>query len=339
MKRPVFFGPMFHLTAGILLSASATRGCSRPLDFTLPGSSTYACRHSAQLHRDDAPGNLSSVSPLLGYLIAASLCWAAAGPVTDAVAQTAQPERATSDDAANGKGDRPLTVAQDADRDDTTDSGDSTNEFLVTAQKREQAIPDVPLTIQVLDDGLLDANTARNLRDVLKHIPGSSQGGSYSSANVRTQLRGIAQEAGDPTVGYYIGDAPFLHPGQTFAPIVRMVDIERVEVLKGPQGTLYGSGAMGGVIRVMPMAPDLETFEGEIRAGWSTLADGGDWHTLDVTANIPLVAGRFGTRLSVAGEKEGGFASFQPHALNPATFGYEPYGPAVDEFGSGLHRA
>lgn len=216
---------------------------------------------------------------------------------------------------------------------DTEPSG-ATQETRVTAAKREQAVSDVPITIQVLDRDLLDANHVKNLRDVLKLIPGSSQGASYSSANVRTQLRGVAQEAGDLTIGYYIDDAPFHHPGQVFAPIVRMVDIERVEVLKGPQSTLYGAGAMGGVLRVIPKAPNLEALEGGIRAGYSTLANGGDGYSLDVTASVPLVPGKLGARVSVADERDGGYVSLQPHALNPTTFGYDPYGPAIEEFGS-----
>lgn len=215
-----------------------------------------------------------------------------------------------------------------------TNPTDAAQEPPATAAKREQDSSDAPITIQVLARDHLDANNVKNLRDLLKLIPGASQGGSYSSANVRVQLRGIAQEAGDPTVGYYIGDAPFNHPAQVFAPIVRMVDIERVEVLKGPQSTRFGNGAVGGVIRVIPKAPNLEAFEGGVHAGWSTLANGGDGHTLEVTANIPLVAGKLGARLSVADDREGGYISLQPHALNPSTFSYDPYGPAVEEFGS-----
>ncbi len=227
-------------------------------------------------------------------------------------------------------------VAQEADEsEDAQEEGRDIfdDEIVVTAEKREQVVTEVPITIQVADGDYLDTNSVKNLRDLVDFIPGATQGGAFSSAQARYQIRGIPQEVGDPTVGYYIGEAAFYYPGMIFAPIIRTVGLERVEVLKGPQSTLYGNGAMGGVIRVIPKEPNFNRFDGSVRAGYDTIEDGGDGHSIDATISFPFGTDKVGARLSVGDDEVGGWVDLQPFGINFATFGFEPSGPPIEDAG------
>ncbi len=206
-------------------------------------------------------------------------------------------------------------------------------EVVVTAQKREQSLQDVPLAIQVTDGDFLDRNNIKSLREAVNFIPGAAQGEALSTEQTRIQLRGIPQIVGDPTLGYYIGDTPFYFPLMLWAPVVRTSGLERIEVVKGPQSTLYGNGAMGGVLRVIPKQPDLEEFDAAINVGFTSIEEGEDGHYGDASVSIPLVEGKAGLRVSAGMEKTGGWIDVQPHAINFATFAYEPSGPPREDFG------
>ena len=121
-------------------------------------------------------------------------------------------------------------------------------EITVTAQKREQQLQEVPLSLQVFDGAAMEEVNVRDLSDVFTFIPGASEGLSYSAGQRAFQIRGIAQGAGDPTVGYYMDDSAFFVLAELFAPMGRTFDVQRVEVLRGPQGTLYGNSSMGGTV-------------------------------------------------------------------------------------------
>ena len=206
-------------------------------------------------------------------------------------------------------------------------------EIVVSAQKREEFLSDVPLSIQVTSGDFLDRNNIRNLREVANFVPGAATGEAFGTDNTRIQLRGVPQIEGDPTVGYYIGDTPFYFPTMFFAPAVRTSGLERIEIIKGPQSTLYGNGAMGGVIRVIPKQPDLQEFDLTVRGAYTTIDDYGDGNYVDASLSIPLIEDRLAIRASVGQEESGGWITLQPHALNLATFAYEPSGRALDDFG------
>ncbi|MEM1142792.1 MAG: TonB-dependent receptor [Pseudomonadota bacterium] len=206
-------------------------------------------------------------------------------------------------------------------------------EVMVTAQKREQALSDVPITIQAVSGEFLNDQNIKNLREFVNFVPGMSQGATFSTEQARYQLRSITQDAGDPTVGYYIDDAPYYYPENILAPVIRTVGIDRIEVLKGPQSTLYGNGAMGGVVRVIPKAPNLEEFEGSVLVGYTDMADGDSGHTADLSVSIPLIKDKLAARFTVGDEERGGWIDLQPHEINFATFAYEPVGDPIENFG------
>src|SRR4029079_10198055 len=112
-------------------------------------------------------------------------------------------------------------------------------------------------------------------------------------------LRGNVTQNGDSPIGYYLDDAPFIVTNFGIAPPVRFIDIERVEVLRGPQGTLYGQGSSGGVFIFRTRAPDLNDFKfiGEAELG-STRGAGSENYGAAAAVSIPVVQDRLGVRVS-----------------------------------------
>ncbi len=213
------------------------------------------------------------------------------------------------------------------------DGGSIIEEIVVSAQKRDELLSDVPLSIQVTSGEFLDRNNVKNVREFVNFVPGAATGESLSTDQTRIQLRGVPQIVGDPTIGYYIGDTPFYFPEMFWAPVVRTSGLDRIEVVKGPQSTLYGNGAMGGVMRVIPKQPDLQDFELTARGGYTTIEDHDDGYYVDASLSVPVIRDQLAIRASVGQEESGGWIRFQPHALNPATFAFEPSGPPLEDSG------
>ena len=181
-------------------------------------------------------------------------------------------------------------------------------EVLVTAQKREQRLIDVPLSVQSFSEELLAVANLRDLTQLMTAIPGASEGLSISAGQKQFQLRGIsANNTADPTTGYYLDDAAFFIYGQAYAPAGRSFDMTRVEVLRGPQSTLYGNGSMGGTIRFITEQPDLDELRVNTRVGWSDTDGGDDSYYLDGALSVPLLRDTLGLRLVAGTEKLGGY--------------------------------
>jgi iron complex outermembrane receptor protein len=181
------------------------------------------------------------------------------------------------------------------------------NTVIVTSQKREEAITDVPVSLQAFTGDQLEQSGQRDISDIIRTIPGASEGLSNSEGRKVYQIRGIATLSGDSTVGYYVDDASFSLPNNQYAPLGRTFDVERVEVLRGPQGTLYGQGSMGGTIRFITADPDLRAFEGKARVGGSTTDGGEPSYYGDAAISVPLIEDKLGVRLVAGQEKKGGF--------------------------------
>ena len=179
---------------------------------------------------------------------------------------------------------------------------------VVTAQRREQLISEVPLSMQAFTDNTLESIRIRDLSDLINFVPGASEGLSVSLGQRQYQMRGIStNNLGDPTIGYYIDDAAFFIYGEPYAPIGRTFDIQRVEVLRGPQSTLYGNGSMGGTIRYITEQPDLDDFAAFTRGGYAE-TDGGDpGYYADGMVSIPLLQDQLGLRVSGGYEEVGGY--------------------------------
>jgi outer membrane receptor protein involved in Fe transport len=166
------------------------------------------------------------------------------------------------------------------------------NEIVVTAQKREQRLLDVPQSISVVSGSALDARQATSFVDYAALVPGLSLQQS-NAGQTRVVLRGINTGGDSPTVAIYVDDAPFgSSTGQTngagLAGDFDPFDVARVEVLRGPQGTLYGANSLGGVIKYVTNPPALGKFALRGEAGVEGVSGGGTGWSGNGVANVPL---------------------------------------------------
>ncbi len=196
----------------------------------------------------------------------------------------------------------PTALAQQA-------GGGALEEIVVTASKREQNLLEVPSSVQAFQGSQLEREGLRDLGELTQRIPGASIVSKSAAGFETIQLRGISSgTVGDATVGYYIDELAFGIPNLQLAPPSRLIDLERVEVLRGPQGTLYGQGSMGGTIKMITRRPDTSEFDVKLAAEGSQTEDGGDNYAVDAAVNIPVVEGKFALRLSGGYEDLSGFA-------------------------------
>jgi len=182
-------------------------------------------------------------------------------------------------------------------------------EVIVTAQKREQAVQDIPISIfAVTGDTLEQAgiNSLEGIRDIAAGL----EIVSVSPGAVQIAMRGVTNLSGTiestAAVGYYLDETP-VSSFATAMPEFAMWDANRVEVLRGPQGTLFGEGSMGGTIRVITNKPDSSDFYGRVQAEVSTV-DGGEtgWAGRGVV-NIPLAEDTLALRLTLSHIDQGGW--------------------------------
>jgi len=187
-------------------------------------------------------------------------------------------------------------------------------DIVVTAQRREQPVQAVPVSMQVLTGAELERSGASGFEDYLNSV---SSVGFTKSGNgaVQIGIRGISNVDGSDygiatsksAVGVYLNDVPIQGSGPI--PDLSLYDLARVEVLKGPQGTLYGEGAMGGAIKMVLNAADPTAFSGKVDAGLSDTSHGAANYDLRGAINVPLVADRAALRVSATTRDDSGFIS------------------------------
>jgi iron complex outermembrane recepter protein len=200
--------------------------------------------------------------------------------------------------------------AQDAD--DESRPANSDDEIIVTAQKTgAQALHQVPMAIQAFDGEALKERNITNITDLASSIPGAVESQRQSSASRSFAIRGAGGGAanGDSPVGYYLDDVPFVVPNFGIAPPVQFLDIDRVEVLRGPQGTLYGQGSAGGVFIFRTRDPDLNDidFAAEATVGSTRLASGLNY-AVAAAVSVPIVKDVLAVRVSGGHSREQGWA-------------------------------
>ena len=165
-------------------------------------------------------------------------------------------------------------------------------EIVVSAQKREQALADIPMSITAISGDVLEQLQADNFQDLVSLIPGFSLNTQRRGVS-RVTLRGINTGGVAATVGVYVNDVPFgSSSGLANAAILSgdfdTFDLSRLEVLRGPQGTLYGASSLGGVMRYVTNAPNTEAFEGRIRASAESVHNGDVGYSLNGMLNVPV---------------------------------------------------
>ena len=183
----------------------------------------------------------------------------------------------------------------------------------VSAQKRDEEILNVPMAITALTSTSLAQQGVTNLREVAGSIPGLSMVETGPGQH-RAQIRGISSPLNLPTVGTYIDEASITTDSAGGATDVRMLDLDRVEVLRGPQGTLYGAGSMGGTIKYVTKSPMLDAPSFQFDSAVAGVKDGSALYRTSLVANVPVVKGKFGIRMLAAAERSPGWVDYP--ALN-----------------------
>jgi outer membrane receptor protein involved in Fe transport len=184
-------------------------------------------------------------------------------------------------------------------------------EVVVTALKRSSTVQQTPLAITALTDQSLTKMGASTIADFVRTVPGLNLV-EADSGRTRISIRGI-QTAGESTVGLYYGETPLTGPAGTSSdpagvtPNLNLFDVQRVEVLRGPQGTLYGSGSMGGTLRVLFNQANVNQYEGAVDVGANTVENGAAGYTAKGMVNAPIVDGKFALRGVLYQQNRGGY--------------------------------
>ena len=184
----------------------------------------------------------------------------------------------------------------------TTHAGGGSEEVVVTAERRASTVQRTPISMTVITGKALQARGLTSVEAVAAETPGVSfkTGGP---GQTEFEMRGLSSTGGEsPTVGFYVDDTPITSFGYATAGKVvidpNLYDLNRIEVLRGPQGTLYGSGSMGGTIRLITDAPDPEAVHGSVEAIGSGTEGGAGNYTGNIMANLPLIRHRVALRVS-----------------------------------------
>ncbi len=184
---------------------------------------------------------------------------------------------------------------------DTPDHKTQIEEVVVTAEKRSASVQKTPISITAIKGADLVAAGVTDVLRIAEQVPGISfkTGGP---GQTELEMRGLNSAGGNsPTVGFYLDETPITtFAYATSGKVVldpNLYDLNRVEVLRGPQGTLYGGGSMGGTIRLLTNQPVLNTYSGSLEAIGSRTEGGGPNGTFNLMANLPLVQDKAALRI------------------------------------------
>ncbi|MBO9601142.1 MAG: TonB-dependent receptor [Novosphingobium sp.] len=197
----------------------------------------------------------------------------------------------------------------------TAEAPDSAgSEIIVTAQHRNENIQDVPMTLQALTGDSLSQLHATSFSDLLKYTPNvtfSSNGPGQGAIFMRGLSTGFAGNQSSATIAYFPNVALYLDDQSMQFPArnadVYLADIERVEVLEGPQGTLFGGGAEAGAVRYITNKPNVSQFEGKIEGSFGGTVGGAANAAFNATVNIPVIQDKFAIRAVIYDDHHGGY--------------------------------
>jgi iron complex outermembrane receptor protein len=201
------------------------------------------------------------------------------------------------------------------------------NEIVVTATRRSERLQDVPISVMAFSQEKLDAEGLHNIDDLSRLSPGitfqrngMSSAGNYNDEGSDINIRGVDSTAGTSTTGIYIDDSPIQTRHIGFGSInafPALFDLDRVEVLRGPQGTLFGAGAEGGVVRFISPEPDLEKPTGYARADVASTDGGAASYEGGAAFGAPIIDDVLAFRASVSSRRDGGWVDRVGYTLSP----------------------
>ncbi len=196
-----------------------------------------------------------------------------------------------------------------------TDSGGGLQEIVITATRHEESLSKVPISVTALTQEMLDVRGIKDFQDVARFTPGIEIDNSGTN---NIAIRGIASNGGAGTTGIYLDDSPIqmralaLNPDEA---LPKSFDLDRVEVLRGPQGTLFGAGSEGGTVRYITTQPSLTKTSVYSRDEVSFTQGGQPSYEAGVAAGTPLIDGKLGVRVSAWYRYDGGYIDH----INPYT--------------------
>src|ERR1700743_3189347 len=192
-------------------------------------------------------------------------------------------------------------------------------QVVVTAERRSESVQNVPTTIQAFTGQALADINATTLDSLLRYTPNITYGNNGPGQG-EIIMRGLSngfrgnQSSGTignfPNVAIYLDDQSMQFPARNVD--IYMVDMDRIEVLEGPQGTLFGGGAEAGAVRYITNKPKLDTFEGKAEASYGFTADGADNSSANLTLNVPILDGKLAVRGVIYNERQGGYIDNVP---------------------------
>lgn len=195
-------------------------------------------------------------------------------------------------------------------------SSTAVEDIVVTATRSSQALSRVPVSVAAYSQEKMDQQGVRTVDDVTRLTPGVQFGRSGYGLTSNIAIRGVSSGSGAATTGVYIDDAPIQvrsigNSASNAYPAI--FDLERVEVLRGPQGTLFGAGSQGGTVRFISPTPSLTETSGYGRAEIAFTEGGAPSYEAGVAAGAPLIQDKLGLRVSGFGRRDGGYVDRVPY--------------------------
>jgi iron complex outermembrane recepter protein len=185
-------------------------------------------------------------------------------------------------------------------------AGTGVGEVVVTATRRSESLSKVPESVSAFTSAKMDVQGIKSFADLAKFTPGVT----FDEDRHDVAIRGITSKAGSGTTGIYIDDTPIqaralgLNANNTLPAVF---DLDRVEVLRGPQGTLFGAGSEGGTIRYITAQPSLTTFSGYAHSELAFTEHGDPSYEFGAAAGGPIIQDQLGFRISAWGRRDGGY--------------------------------
>ena len=191
-------------------------------------------------------------------------------------------------------------------------------EIVVTSTRREENLSKVPISVTALTQEDMDTKGIKDIVDVVRFTPGIAIDNSGTN---NISIRGISSTGGAGTTGIYIDDTPIQIRGLAFSPddaLPKSFDVDRVEVLRGPQGTLFGAGSEGGTVRYITTPPNLDKTSIYARSELSFTQGGEPSYEAGIAAGGPIIDGVLGARATVWYRRDGGWIDrVDPTAADP----------------------
>jgi outer membrane receptor protein involved in Fe transport len=209
--------------------------------------------------------------------------------------------------------------AADAPVSTNANASTAVTEIIVTSQRRSESLQKVPATVQAFTGETLQKLNVNTLDDLIKYTPNvtfANNGPGQGEITIRGLSSGFRGDQSSATIGnfpnvaIYLDDESMQFPGRNVD--VYMVDMQRVEVLEGPQGTLFGGGAEAGAVRYITNKPNFTTYGGNAEGAYGFTSGGDPNYKLDATVNLPIIQDKLAIRATVYDERQGGYITNVP---------------------------